>query len=81
MLIKNPNSINIYRPASFADSILDDGEIADKEWRANVVLDSFSSFQVSRTGYNASLDAKLVREKLMDYFVNDGAVEWQWKYC
>ena len=81
MLIKSPNSLNIYRPASFADCILDDGEIADGEWRANVVSDSFYSLQVPRTGHNASLDAKLVREKFMDYFVNDGAVEWQWKYC
>ena len=27
------------------------------------------------TGHNASLYVKSVREKFMDYFVNDGAVE------
>ena len=81
MFIKSPNSLNIYRPGSFADCILDDGEIADEEWHANVVLDSFYSLQVLQMGHKASLDAKLKREKFMDYFVNNGAVEWQWKYC
>ena len=81
MLIKSPTSLNIYRPASFADCILDDGEIANEEWDANVVLDSFYSLQVLRTGHNSYLDAKLVREKFIDYFVKDGAVEWQWKFC
>ena len=81
MLIKSPNSLNIYRPASFADCILNDGETANEEWNGNVVLDSFYSLQVPRTGHNSYLDAKLVREKFMDYFVKDGAVEWQWKCC
>ena len=67
MLIKSPNLLKIYRPTSFADCILDDGEIANGEWRANVVSDSFYSLQVLQTGHNASFDAKLGREKFMDY--------------
>ena len=31
--------------------------------------------------HNQNAKSKSVREKFMDYFVNDGAVEWQWKYC
>ena len=81
MLIKSPNSVNVYRPAFFADTILEDGEIAEGEWRENEAPNSFYSLQVPRTGHNSSLYAKSVREKFMDYFVNDGAVEWQWKYC
>ena len=80
MLIKSPNSVNVYRPSSFADTILEDGQISG-EWRANLIPDSFCSLQVPRTGYNTSLYAKSVRKKFMDYFVNDGAAEWQWKYC
>ena len=72
MFIKNPNKVNFYRPASFADCILEDGEVSEGEWRTNVV---------PRTGHNASLYAKSVRENLVNYFVNNGAVEWQWKYC
>ena len=61
MFIKSPNSVNVYRPSSFADTILEYGE-----WRANLIPDSFYSLQVPRTGHNASLHAKSVREKFMD---------------
>ena len=81
MLIKSPNSVNVYHPSSFADTILEDGEISEVKWRANLIPDSFYSLQVPRTGHNASLYTKSVREKFMNYFVNDGAVEWQWQYC
>ena len=74
-LIISPNSVNVYCPAFFADCILENEEVSEAEWRTNVVTDSFS------TGHNVSLYAKSVREKFMDYFVNDGAVEWQWNYC
>ena len=75
MLIENPNSINVYHPASFVDCILGDGEHQKKNGSTNVVTDSFYLLQVPRTGHNGSLYAKSVREKFMDYFVNDGAVE------
>ena len=79
MLIKSPNSVNVYRPSYFPDTIVEDGEISEGKWRANLIPDSFYSLQVPRTGHNTSLYVKLVREKFMDYFVNDGAVEWQWQ--
>ena len=79
MLIKSPDSVNVYRPSSFAGTILEDGEISEGEWHANLIPDSFYSLQVTRTCHNASLYAKSVREKFMDYSVNGGAVEWQWK--
>ena len=77
MLIKSLNSVNVYRPTSFADCILEDGEVSKGEWRTNVATDTFYLLQVPRKDHNASLYAKLVREKFMDYFVNDGEVEWQ----
>ena len=46
MLIKSPNSVNFYRPASFAGCILEDGEVLEGEWRTNVATDSFSLLQV-----------------------------------
>ena len=81
MFIKNPNKVNFYRPASFADCILEDGEVSEGEWRTNVVTDLFYLVQVPRRGDNASFYAKSVRENFMDYYVNNGLVEWQWKYC
>ena len=79
MLLKSPHSNKCYRPPSFADTVLEDGEIVEGEWREN--RESLDPLQVPRTGHNASLSAKAVRETFMDYFVNEGAVEWQWKYC
>ena len=58
MLIKSPNSVNVYSPASFVDCIQEDGEVSEGEWRTNVVTDSFYSLQVPRTSHNASLYAK-----------------------
>ena len=74
MLIKSSNSVNTYRPSSFADTVLEDEEISEGEWRANLIPDS--SLQVSRTGHNASLYAKSVREEFMDYFVNDRGIRY-----
>ena len=76
MFIESPNSVNVYRPTSFADCILEDEEVSKGEWPTNVITDTFYLLEVPRTGHNASLYAKF-----MDYFVNDGEVEWQWKYC
>ena len=81
MLIKSTNSANVYRPHSFVDTILEDGEIAEGEWRAETPTESLYSLEVPRRGHNVSLNAKAIRETFMDYFVNDGAVDWQWKYC
>ena len=81
MLIKSLNSVNVYHPSSFADTILKDGEISEGDWHANLIPDSFYSPQVPQMGHNIYLYAKSVTEKFMDYFVNDGAVESKWKYC
>ena len=78
---KPKNGGSFYHPSSFADTILEDVEISEGEWRGYLIPDSFYSLQVPRTGRNVSLYAKSVREKFMDYFINDGAVEWEWKYC
>ena len=81
MLIKSPNSANVYRPHSFVDAILEDGEIAEGEWRAKTPTEPLYFLEVPRRGHNVSLNAKAIRETFMDYSVNDGAVDWQWKYC
>ena len=41
MLIKSPNSVNVYRQASFADCILEGGEVPEGERRTYVVSDPF----------------------------------------
>ena len=81
MLIKSQNSVNVYRPASLVDSFLENGEIVEGEWRKTVVSESFHSLQVPRSGHNSSASAKSIRDSFKDHFVNEGAVEWQWKHC
>ena len=61
MLIKNP----AYRPGNLADTLLEDGEVLEGEWRDNVVTDSFYLLQIPRSGHNQS---------------NKGVVDWEWKY-
>ena len=62
MLNKNPNSVNVYCPASFADCILEDREVSEGEWCANIVSVSFYSLQVPQTGHKKFLFPKSVRE-------------------
>ena len=77
MLIKNP----AYRPGNLADTLLEDGEVLEGEWRDNVATDSFHPLQIPRSGQNPSIPAKTVRDNFKDYFMNEGVVDWQWKYC
>ncbi|XP_066926385.1 uncharacterized protein [Clytia hemisphaerica] len=82
MLIKSSKSSNAYRPPSLVDGCLDNGEISEGEWCSlEEPADSLYPLEVPRTGHNSSITAKSVREKFMDYFIKEGAVEWQWKYC
>ena len=73
MLLNSTKSRNVYRPPSFVDTVLENGEILEGEWREN--SESLDSLQVPHTGHNASMCAKSVRETFMDYFIKDGAVE------
>ena len=80
MLTNSPKSANVYRPPFYGDSLSEDGEIIEGEWRAEKSAESLYSLEIPRSGHNATLYAKSVRETFMDYFVNDGTVDWQWKY-
>ena len=77
MFIKNP----AYRPGKLTDTLLEDGEVLEEEWRDNVSTDSFYPLQIPRSGYYPSIAAKTVKDNFKDYFMNEGVVDWQWKYC
>ena len=76
MLIKNP----AYRPGNLADTLLEDDEVLEGEWRDTVDTDSFYPLQIPRSVHNPSIAAKK-KDNFRDYFMNEGVVEWQWKYC
>ena len=62
MLIKNP----AYRSGNLADTLFEDSEVLEGEWRDNVATDSFYAFQIPRSGYNPSIVAKTVRDNFKD---------------
>ena len=45
------------------------------------IFQIFSVLFCPRSGHNPSISAKTVRDNFKDYFMNEGAVDWQWKYC
>ena len=57
---------------------LDNGVVQEGEWCKNTGQDGLYNLkpQIERV----SVDAKLLREQLAAYFVNEGAVEWQWHF-
>ena len=57
MVIKNP----AYRPGNLADTLLEDCEVLEGEWRDNVAMDSFYPLQIPRSRHNPSIAAKTVR--------------------
>ena len=77
-LRKSP-SRNIYCPQGLIDSESDSGEVTNGLWRQDSPLDSFLPLSVPVNGHNASNYAKQVRDSFKDFFVNEGAVEWQWR--
>ena len=77
MLIKHP----AYRPGNLADTLLEDCEVLEGECRDNVTTDSLYPLQIPRGGHNPSIAAKTVRDNFKGYFMNEGAVDWQRRYC
>ena len=77
-LRKSP-SRNIYCPQGLIDSESDSGEVTNGLWKQDSPLDSFLPVSVPVNGHNASNYAKQVRDSFKDFFVNEGAVEWQWR--
>ena len=35
---------------------------------------------IANSGHNGKISAKSIRDEFKDYFITEGALEWQWKY-
>ena len=57
------------------------GKLIPGSWRNDKSLQSFLSLDISPSGHNYTAYAKNVRDTFKDYFVNEGAVSWQWDRC
>ena len=74
-LIKNKREL--YCPPNFNDTELPNGEVIPGQWRNdNISLENFKSISLGTNNY--SNNAAEVRNILRDYFVNEGAVPFQW---
>ena len=79
MLCKSKSSKNSYRPPSMINSYDDQSNLVEGEWRSDE-HDYFYPLKVPTSGHNPSLSAKLTRESFKEYFMTEGAVQWQWNY-
>ena len=81
MLIRSSDSLNVYRPASLVDNVDENGNLTKREWGKDITGDTFYPLQTPRSGLNAKTPAKAIRDEFKDYFIAEGVLEWQWKYC
>ena len=72
-------SSSIYCPIGLADIETGDGSFSPGTWRINEY--TIKPFEIPKTGHNPSVTAKEVRQSFTDYFMNEGAVPWQWNKC
>ena len=72
---------SLFRVNGLTDQEDDDGNVIPGPWRCNEsVLSSWFDYH-PHCSNNYSTEAKVIREEYMDYFVNEGAVPWQWRLC
>ena len=69
---------NIYCPTGLCNT-----EDVEKHglWRNDNYADSVFSLEKPTRGHNASIAAKEIRDIYAEYFMNEGAVQWQWNTC
>ena len=75
--LRKSSSKSVYCPIGLIDSEDGNGNIVPGTWREKQMI----PLQVPSTGHNSTSNAKRVREAFKDYFMSEGAVEWQWDKC
>ena len=81
MLIRSPNSLNIYQPASLVNHVDENRNLTGGEWKKDITGDTFYPLQTHTSEHNIKSSTKSIREEFKDYFISEGALKWQWKYC
>ena len=77
ILITNPDSINVYRPASLVDHVDENGNLTEDEWQKDITGVTFHPLQTPKSGHNAKTSAKSISDEFNNYFITEGALEWQ----
>ena len=71
MLIRSPDSLNVYRPSSLVDHVDENGNLTDVEQRKDITGDIWYPLQTPRSGHNARNSAKAIRDEFKDYFITE----------
>ena len=76
-LLKSPSKSTYYTSA-LIDQEDEQGNVIAGSWRSEHMAEEFRSIAPQCHGNNISNSSKYIREVFMDYFMNKGAVTWQW---
>ena len=80
--LRSGQSRQIYCPRHLVDE--EDpstGQLIPGSWRNDISLHSLAPLEIPSSGHNYTTCAKNVRDTFNEYFVNEGAVSWQWDKC
>ena len=76
-LLKSPSK-STYCTPGLIDQEDEQGNVIAGSWRSEHMAEEFRSIAPQCHGNNISNSSKYIREVFMDYFMNKGAVTWQW---
>ena len=80
-MLMTSSAKNIYCPTGLWDTEDVNRELTLGLWRNDNCTDSMFSLEKPTMGHNASIAAKEIRDTYAEYFMNEGAVQWQWGNC
>ena len=81
MLMRSPNSLDIYRPASLVIHVDENRNLTGGEWKKDIAGDTFYPLHTHTSEHNIKSSTKSIREEFKYYFISEGVLKWQWKYC
>ena len=75
--MKSPSK-STYCTPGLIDQEDEQGNVIASSWRSEHMAEEFKSIAPQCHENNISNSSKYIREVFMDYFMNEGAVTWQW---
>ena len=75
--LKSPSK-STYCTPDLIDQEDEQGSVVAGSWRSEHMAEKFRSIAPQCRGNNISDSSKYILEVFMDYFMNEGAVTWQW---
>ena len=77
-MLMTSSTKNIYYPAGLCDTEDVNRELTLGLWRNDNCADSMFFLEKLTRDHNAPITAKEIRDTYSEYFMNEGANQWQW---